>query len=105
MFRDVSDLFLGKNRWRQNSATGLLLLLLVCTPRSLGRLFTITRGRWRRDSTGCIGPVGPPGVLAAGLACIVGFQECPFLDYGLVELTIRFFLSDPIKCTENKQTV
>ena len=51
----------------------LLLLLLVCTPRSLGRLSTITRGRWCRGSTGSIGPVGPPGVLVAGLACIVGF--------------------------------
>ncbi len=55
-----------------------LLLLLVCTPRLLGRLFTINRGRWRWGSKGSIGPVGPPGVLVAGLACIVGFQECHY---------------------------
>ncbi len=33
----------------------LLFLLLVCIPISLGRLFTITRGRWHQGSTGSIG--------------------------------------------------
>ncbi len=55
-----------------------LLFLVVCTPRSPGRLFTITWGHWYRGSTGSIGPVGPPAVLVAGLACILGFQECHY---------------------------
>ena len=38
----------------------------------------ITWGRWRRGPTGSIGLVGPPDVLVAGLAGIVGFQECQY---------------------------
>ena len=38
----------GAKEWESiHGDTILLLLLLVCTPRSLGRLITITLGRWR----------------------------------------------------------
>ncbi len=77
----------------------LVSLLLVCTPRSLGRLFTITQGRWRRGSTGNIGPVGPPGVLVAGLACFSRFRDSVLVRH----VSMRLFdalipISDHFRC-------
>ena len=61
--------------YQVQGSTILLLLLLLCTPRSLGRLSTITRRCWCRGSASNIGLVGPPGVLVSPLAGIVGFQK------------------------------